>query len=239
MVVLPLCWLLQEFLLWPLQGLGMLQGCSEQPSSAPVALAGSLQRAVPICCCPQMLAALPWHSTDTELRARGRISLPEMGFQLLFLAGVAGMPSRAFSRFADWCAWLLTAGSIFPPGALGPDKAGGLNEKQRGTIWLWDTRKALSQICKEPSRSGLSQLSGRNTDFGVLWLAPGEKYPSKPSCCPSHSRGHKPGWLCLTSSSSKLLLPYLLSNHRGGTAAGKHKRGARPLPSGALPQPHA
>lgn len=47
-----------------------------------------------------MLAALPWHSTDTKLRARGRMSLPEMGFQLLFLAGGAGRPSCAFSKFA-------------------------------------------------------------------------------------------------------------------------------------------
>lgn len=98
----------------------------------------------------------------------------------------------------------------------------------------------MSHICKEPSRFGLSQLSGRDADFGVLWLAPGEKYPSKPSCCPSHSQGHKPCWLCLTSSSSKLLLPYLLSNRCGKTQTRGTSPALRgPAPRGPAPAPRA
>lgn len=179
------------------------------------------------------------HGADTELRARGRISPTETGFLLLFLAGVARRLSRAFSEFADRRAWLLTAGSIFSSGAPGPDKAGGLNEKQRGVVCPCRTA-AGHREGSDPALQG-AQLSGRDADFGVLWLAPGEKHPSKPSCCPSRTPRDTdpagfaspppppppPSHSCLTSYSST----------RGGTAAGNTNPGHVPCPQGPCPSP--
>lgn len=213
----------------------MLQGCSEQPSSAPVAenspSSGSQpHRAVPICCCPLLSpdAGCPpprCHSADTELRARGRISPTETGFLLLFLAGVARRLSCAFSEFADRRAWLLTAGSSFSSGALGPDKAGALNGKQRGILCLWDTGRVLTQTCKEPSCPGETRILG---SCG--------RHPSKPSCCPSHTpRDTDPAG----SASPRPPPPppqshsYLLSHHGGGTTT----PGMSPALGDAVPAP--